>query len=788
MLWSAAVWHCKQRRFHYYLQDGGRKISKRYTVEDLQPVGKRMSPATVRLLSPLWLDLDRLLLREFQCPPWESENQEVHAVWERLTHPDNLTALEDWAQGVDSFNDYGKIKAARVRTEKFRQGNIMLVSRHAWTWVAVLIVAGFVGHARAQQDAKPGDAMIEKYLAQETAKLSQKVFDGAKTLEEWQSRRPRLKQEYLYMLGLWPLPKKTPLDATVTGTLGRDDIVVEKLHYQSRPGLYVTGNLYRPKKIAGKLPAVLYVCGHSNKGRNGNKSAFQDHGLWFATNRYVCLAVDTLQLGEIPGVHHGTYGRPYLHLKAYGIADRDLVENRWWWQSAGYTPAGVECWNGVRGIDYLLSRPDVDPERIAVTGISGGGAASFWIAAADERVKCAVPVSGMSDLESYVTNKVINGHCDCMFLINTFQWEWTTIAALVAPRPLLFANSDNDRIFPMDGNRRIIDSLRTLYKMHGKPGLVDEYVSKGGHDYRPDLRVAIFQWINKHIKNDTAAVKDSADLKLFDIEQLRVFAKDEDLPKDALNIKIDESFVKLAQPTLPEPGKFAEWKAGLMKELRDKCFHGWPERVPAAERKGTRGLVELSTESGISITMGSSKAARTLLVFNEGEKLPDGFKTQLALLPYSIEAEAFPLFARGVVIAEWTRKSPPNFVERSHALLGRTVDQGRVWDLAAATRYMDGANKQKEGWRLIGRGQAGILATYAALFEPSITEVVIVDPPASHKEGPTFLNVLRVLDIPEALGVLAPRPLTLVNAKDKAFDRTAEIYKRAGAEGKFQRK
>src|SRR5262249_56198423 len=118
------------------------------------------------------------------------------------------------------------------------------------------------------------------------------------------------------------------------------------------------------------------------------------------------------------------------------------------------------------------------------------------VAAADERVKVAVPVSGMSDLESYVTNKVINGHCDCMFLYNTYGWEWTTIAALVAPRPLLFANSDKDAIFPMDGNRRIIERLRKLYKLYGQPDAVDEYVSSGGHEYRPDLRLAVFKWIN----------------------------------------------------------------------------------------------------------------------------------------------------------------------------------------------------------------------------------------------------------------------------------------------------
>ena len=104
--------------------------------------------------------------------------------------------------------------------------------------------------------------------------------------------------------------------------------------------------------------------------------------------------------------------------------------------------------------------------------------------------------------------------------------------------------------------------------------------------------------------------------------------------------------------------------------------------------------------------------------------------------------------------------------------------------IAVARSY----HKEKQV-RLIGRGQAGVIAAYAALFEPSVKEVVIIDPPASHRDGPIFLNVLRVLDIPEALGMLAPDvKLTLVNGKDKAFDRTAQLYKIAGAEDKFQRK
>ena len=281
--------------------------------------------------------------------------------------------------------------------------------------------------------------MIQAYLSQQTQRIHETFQQDFASLEHWKGLRDRYRQEYFYMLGLWPLPEKSPLKATVTGTLKGDGYAVDMLHYQSMPRLYVTGNLYRPAQVepGQRLPAVLYVCGHSNCGRNGNKTAYQSHGIWLARHGYICLVLDSLQLGEIAGIHHGTYR-----------------ESRWWWHSRGYTPAGVECLNGMRGIDYLIGRPDVDPQRIAVTGISGGGAATFWIAAADERVKVAVPVSGMADLPSYVSNRVINGHCDCMFLYNTFQWPWTRIAALIAPRPLLFVNSDQDGIFPMDANQK----------------------------------------------------------------------------------------------------------------------------------------------------------------------------------------------------------------------------------------------------------------------------------------------------------------------------------------------
>ncbi len=620
------------------------------------------------------------------------------------------------------------------------------------------------------------DAGIDRHLRTAARAFDGRFLDGATTLADWQKRRPRLQREYLDMLGLWPLPERTPLKPVVTGSLARGNVVIEKLHFQSKPGLYVTGNLYRPKVVKKKLPAILYVCGHSGRGRDGNKTAFQDHGMWFARNGYVCLVVDTLQLGEVAGVHHGTYNL-----------------RRWWWHSLAYTPAGVECFNGIRAIDYLVSRPEVDADRIGVTGISGGGASTLWITAADDRVKVAVPVSGMSDLESYVGHKVINGHCDCMFLVNLHRWEWTTIAALAAPRPMLFANSDNDRIFPMDGNRRIIARLRQVYKMYGKPDLVDEYVSKGGHDYRPDLRLAIFRWINKHLAGNTGPIEDATD-KPLPGKQLRVFPEDSDLPRDSINARADETFITPARQELPGVKGFRPWQLRTIDRLLQGPFGSFPDprrhSVAHGVVEGGKGELRgrlfypdwdvptfLSEPVQEAQRTGPRKGEGLLVVLGEGDaekpEVPDWLGKRAA----GYEVRLF--VPRGTGRVSWTRKNPPNYVERSFALLGQTVDEGRAHDVVAAVRWLSAQDGRR--WSVAGRGQAGILAGYAAVLEPAIAGAIAVDPPASHRQGPHFLGVLRIVDIPEALGLLAPRPLTLAGKVDRAFATTALLYDRARA-------
>jgi dienelactone hydrolase len=629
---------------------------------------------------------------------------------------------------------------------------------------------------------EPGDAMMHAYLRAEAEHMERDFPGNLRSLTEWMAQRPRWIEEYHEMLGLKPMPQRTPLQATVTGTLDGEGYAVELLHYQSRPGLYVTANLYRPSQIqeGTRLPAILYLCGHSPRGRDGNKTAFQSHGIWFARHGYVCLILDTLQMGELPGVHHGTYR-----------------EERWWWLSRGYTPAGVEAWNGIRGLDYLESRPDVDAARMGVTGISGGGAATLWVAAADERARVVVPVSGLADLESYVPNRVINGHCDCMFFYNCHLWPWTRIAALVAPRPFLFVNSDRDPIFPMDANDRVINRLERVYSWYGAGDRVDSFVSIGGHDYRRDIREGVYRFLNIHLQLDPRPITDSEqDLVTGSREEdhpipphrLRVFPLDSDLPTDALNAVIDQEFVPQADPGMPTSGAFDRWKSERIDQLRRRTFRHFPERVPAAVlAKASSSLVfEGDTEPGITIRLRrvnpSVARADRVLVYVTGSDVSE-------TPPAWFEAERQPedlvyvCEPRGVGGRRWTSRNPPNYVERSHFLLGRTADSGRVWDIAAAARSL----RERHGGQLpvhvAGEGASAVWAAYAALLEPEIDAFILHEPPLTHMDpsAPVLLNVLRVCDIAHTLGMLAPRELRLQRVPEVWAKTVSELYRAAGA-------
>ena len=211
-------------------------------------------------------------------------------------------------------------------------------------------------------------------------------------------------------------------------------------------------------------------------------------------------------------------------------------------------------------------------------------------------------------------------------------------------------------------------------------------------------------------------------------EKLRVFPTDADVPKDELNTTIDEHFVPIARPEVPQQGEFASWKSAVEKELRRVTFRYFPERIPPAR------LLEqiqtddawLETEEGIKVRLQTIKEpepanpiGRILLVVEN----PDSAEA-VAAWPEDLHApgdRVFLLFPRGVGPARWTRKNPPNYVERSHVLLGRTVDTGRIWDVAATARYLGAQHGPEVPVFVLGSGPAAVLAGKRAVFHAGQT-------------------------------------------------------------------
>jgi dienelactone hydrolase len=637
----------------------------------------------------------------------------------------------------------------------------------------VLINAG-AAEAKPAEKSAAADALLADYFRNEAAALSVRCLADIKTLADWKSQRSEFRRQYQEMLGLWPMPERTDLNPVITGKLDHEEFTVEKLQFQALPGLYCTASLFLPKHSAAPAPTILYESGHArvvdtNGISYGNKAVYQSDGAWFARNGYVCLVLDTVLAGEIQGIHTGT-------------RDRGL----WWWNSRGYTPAGVEAWFGIRALDYLSTRPEVDPNRFGITGHSGGGAYSWAVTALDDRIKVAAPLAGMADLHAHVVEGIMDSHCDCNFPINYYRWDFPQIAALAAPRPLLIGGTDNDRLFNLENTLRIHDKVRRIYQLHQATDKLGLVIGPGGHDETPELQLAVLRWFNRHLKGEEKPKPvEMAAKSFFSPTQLRVFTE---LPTDAINTNIAETFVPMAKPEKRSATELAAL-------LREKVFAGWPtddlpldpKQTLAVERAGLRlrawdftsqhdvtlrlYLLEDATkqEAGVVQLQVLPEDADPMWLHN----LRSGFGVPLADEPadtshianivsplVSLKAQlkssgvSLAWFApRGIGRAAWSGdEKAQTKIRRRFMALGQTLDGMRVWDIRRAVQmihFVRDADVAKV--ELTASGQMGVNALYASLFESSVRRVELNNLPKSHTEGPDYLGVVRFTDIPQVL-------------------------------------
>ncbi len=620
---------------------------------------------------------------------------------------------------------------------------------------------------RRMQNSK---LQVTEFLQKQAAAITRKAAEELASPQSWEPVRAKRLEEMRDMLGLLPWPARTPLNVRITNTLEKDGYTVENIVFESMPKVYVTGNLYIPKNRVGRLPAIVYVCGHSYSP-HGDKAMYQRHGISFAKNGYVAIILDSIQISETFALHHG-------------VGWQEMPD----WYARGYTPAGVEVWNAMRAIDYLETRPEVDKDRIGMTGRSGGAAMSWFTAAVDQRVKAVAPVMGISTYEANVRDNTQRLHCDCMFAINSFMHDMMHQGALIAPRPLMMAHGRKDALFPVAGYEEFEQRIGKLFGAYGKQDSFTNIVVDTGHEDSTFLREKAIRFFDKHFLQ-TGSRKLDMDYSDAPEQQLAVF--NGNVPTDAVNFRVHEMFTTAA---LKNYQSAVAWKARaseLLPALREKVFPGMkvPSNILPVELKGkAQGFDVINWEPEPGITLRGlvrnapkdvGKVPAVLYIASDGDD-PRAVQALFYGVSARTKAIQFTVYPRGIGEIGW-EKSFSKDILRNAMHTGRTIDSMRLTDVLSAIAVLrQQPNIDSTKIMILGRGVSGAIGLYAALLDPGIAQVTLLDPPTSHVDGPIFLNVMRHTDITEAAALLAPRRLNFYGRMPAAFSHTKKLYELLG--------
>ena len=336
-------------------------------------------------------------------------------------------------------------------------------------FAALLLAAVVIGEQVTYAQGKPYRTLDDTVAAPQFT-----------SLDEWNRRAAHIKELILESAGLLPMPDRTPLNASVFGEIRHPDYLVSKVYFESLPGFFVTGNLYRPVGD-GPFPAILSPHGHWAYGRLENSAIASVPGraINLARQGFVVFTHDMIGYNDSQQLEHRTFGGPR--------------EKLW-----GLSMAGLQLWNGIRALDFLESLPYVRREAIGATGASGGGTQVFLLAAVDERVAVAAPVNMIS--------LHMQGGCLCEnqpgLRLDTNNVE---IAATIAPRPLLMVSATGD--WTKNTMQQEYPAVRALYALRGAADRVHGVQFDAPHNYNRDSREAVYAWMARWLQNAPADVR-----------------------------------------------------------------------------------------------------------------------------------------------------------------------------------------------------------------------------------------------------------------------------------------
>ncbi|NLX98892.1 MAG: prolyl oligopeptidase family serine peptidase [Rhodopirellula sp.] len=624
------------------------------------------------------------------------------------------------------------------------------------------------------------------------------------SLAEWEARRETIRSKMLNAWGGFPA-SPCPLEPKILGTLQREEYRIEKVLFQTLPGVWMTANAYVPDR-PGRLPAVVGVHGHWPKAKQD--AVPQTRYIGLARLGFFVLALDALGAGE-RGVG-----------KALGEYHGEMVAATLW--PVGLPLSGLQVYENMRAVDYLLTRPEVDGKRIGITGASGGGNQTMYAGAWDDRFAAVVPVCSVGNYQAYLGAAC----CMCEVVPGALQFmEESSILSLTAPRALMVFNATRDGIqFSILEAEKSLAATAPVYRLYGHPDHLRHVTFEAPHSYNQSMRETMYGWMTLHLKGegDGSPIAEQP-ITTEDPETLRCFPGDS-RPDDFVTIPrfaAREGRKLLARIAAPRDA--AGWRSQResMRAGLTQCLYG-EKPVPTAKQvpasvTGSEGerTVQFQPEPGIAISARQAPFASPkqktaiLLDLDQGAKAAEG-ETARGLRAAGWSVIVFDLRASGALAYDRDRigRAPDHNTAEWSLWLGRPLLGQWVIDIR---RLLDAMAQHDGGLppdvRLVGEGPAGLVALCAAALDDRITEVVATGSLASYisevpyegqRLGVMAPAVLRECgDVPHIAALLAPRMLTVSGGVTgggepldgeglrRGFEFTRNVYRLENAEGQL---
>jgi cephalosporin-C deacetylase-like acetyl esterase len=607
-------------------------------------------------------------------------------------------------------------------------------------WFCLIPAASLLNAQPAEFQAL--QAHFDRVIAARHAAL----FRDVSSISQWEQRKHRTRDDLARMLwhnNPWPA---TPPPARITHRTERASYTIENIVLETAPRLYSTANLYLPRNGSKPYPVILYQCGHANK------NYYSRHGAWFASHGIAAMVMDNIEMGEIEFTHHGVYSHAWFH-----------------WYSRGFSPLAVELLNARRAVDYLATRADIDSRRIGATGRSGGGMATFFLAALDERVKASAPVSGTLSTTGWVRHRLTSAHCDCQYPVNSHGLHYSEIGALIAPRAQLLANADADRGFPMDAFNEMVEKMGEIYRLYKADGAVRTAVVPGGHNDTEAIRLPVYSFFMKEFLGlDTPVVLEGP----VDVPQPDTLVCFRDgLPVEELLTRIDEELI---------PRALSNKLPALRTTLSTEVFRYFPAEKqpldpqwsePVTGQGRTVRKVSFNSFEGLRVRAlyslpanSTSKLPAVLLVDHRKGIRVWGNEQPLERNQWGNRAVLIvETLDRGTRALEQNLRSfadddPLHHMKRQAMIAGTTLESMQVYEILRSLDFLRTLPEvDPTRITITGKFEAGINGLYAALLDGKIERVVLGSPPASHRQGPHYLGILRYTDIPEVISLMGQK-------------------------------